>query len=355
MKFSVGYQLPDEHDSISQIVADYHEQISDVYFALPGAASGRMPLGLVEGVEPEVLRAVQEEELLAMKALGVKLTLLYNANCYGDAAISADFAREIEQTVSALKTRLDLDTVTTTSPFVAHIIKSRGLPVEVRASVNMRIGTLQALEQLSATFDSYYLQRDFNRDLERVGAASRWCRERGKGLHLLANSGCLRFCAFQTYHDNLVAHEAGVSARDNLRQKYPSPCWQYLEDLGEAAAAAIILQATWIRPDDIHHYEGLVDEMKLATRLQANPRRVISAYCRGRFRGNLFDLTEPSYAGLFRNKLLDATRIPADWFEQTTQCDKQCQPCRYCQDVARQALISFADLERSLRSWHQAT
>ena len=41
MKYSIGYQLPDEYDSTSELVQDYHEHISSVYFSAPGHASAR--------------------------------------------------------------------------------------------------------------------------------------------------------------------------------------------------------------------------------------------------------------------------------------------------------------------------
>ena len=35
-----------------------------------------------------------------------------------------------------------------------------------------------------------------------------WCRANGKKLCILANSGCLGNCPWQTYHDNLIAFPA---------------------------------------------------------------------------------------------------------------------------------------------------
>jgi collagenase-like PrtC family protease len=189
--------------------------------------------------------------------------------------------------------------------------------------------------------DGYYMQREFNRDSERIEQIKAWCDENGKGLHMLANSGCLKDCSFQSFHDNLVAHEAGLRQRQNTLRRYPAYCWEYLT---EPAHWVAILQNTWIRPEDIHHYDQWFTMAKLATRMHANPRKVVSAYARGRFSGNLLDLMEPGYGPLFAGMVFDNTRFPADWYERTTQCDKQCQRCGYCQTVLERVLIKVEDL-----------
>ena len=44
---------------------------------------------------------------------------------------------------------------------------------------------------------------------------------------MLANSGCLNFCAAQIFHDNLVAHESEVSETVNVCDRTPAVCWLY--------------------------------------------------------------------------------------------------------------------------------
>ena len=73
-----------------------------------------------------------------------------NANCYGEKASSAEFAKHITCLVTKLKAKLDIDSVTTTSPFVAEVIKREfGDSISIRSSVNMKIGSVKAMEQLS--------------------------------------------------------------------------------------------------------------------------------------------------------------------------------------------------------------
>ncbi|MBQ8610978.1 MAG: hypothetical protein IJ412_04630 [Oscillospiraceae bacterium] len=337
MKFSIGYQLPDELDSTLDICRDHAAAVSEVYFPWGNEPSGRSALcGADEKGEVE---SFQLAELKEIRALGIRLALLLNANCYGEQAVSQKTRDRILSAADKLKRELDIGSVTTASPFLAYILKQEfGADIAVRASVNMRVGTVDAMEQLAECFDGYYMQREKNRDFAAIRTLKQWCDGRNKTLHLLVNSGCMRYCAFQTFHDNMVAHESGIVEQKNMPLRFPSPCWDYLSGLPQKKAAENYLHSTWIRPEDIVHYEPYFAEAKLATRMHQRPRMVVAAYARGRFTGNMMDLTEPSYSTLFRGKILDNTLFPKDWFEKTSQCDKNCAACGYCACVAEAVL-----------------
>ncbi len=278
-----------------------------------------------------------EEDLAEIAGQGVKLDLLLNASCYGARAASQELANTVLSIVAHLSDSVGLSVVTTMSPVLAETVKREFPGLDVRASVNMRLGTVKALEYVADRFDSYYVQREYNRDLERLAELKEWADAHGKRLCLLANSGCLSFCSVQTFHDNLVSHEKEVSVMVNVRADSPAQCWSYYR---EPAHWVSFLQNPWIRPEDLHHYEGLFPVVKLATRMHARPRLVIDAYVRGRFRGNLPDLFEPGHGPLFAPYIIDNTRFPEDWFVRTTQCDKRCHRCGYCAAVLAQVLVA---------------
>ena len=335
MKFSIGYQLTSVEDPpFSDIAADFGDCVCEVYFAAPGMPSGRSPL-------PDDPASIEryEHDMARLKAMGIKLNLLVNANCFGHLAMS----RTLERCLGAELDNLDriaggIDSVTTTSPAAAEIIKRLRPGLHVRASVNMRIGSVQAMQYLGDTFDGYYLQRDYNRDLEHIDRMKSWTFLHGKTLHLLANSGCLRFCPAQTFHDNLVAHERDVGAEDNIPDFMPYACWRLMKDRENWAA---ILQATWIRPEDLHHYEQFFDVAKLATRLHDRPWVVVKAYAAGKYEGNLPDLLEPGFARALAPYVIDNSRFPADWFERTTRCVGRCETCDYCKTVLDRVLVKL--------------
>jgi len=163
-----------------------------------------------------------------------------------------------------------------------------------------------------------------------------WCQSNGKGLLMLANSGCLRFCPGQTFHDNMVAHDAEIDETVNIEGWTPHVCWNVYQDRARWPA---ILQATWVRPEDLHHYEGLVDVVKLATRMHSHPRMVLHAYANRQHEGNLLDLFEPGFGPIFAPYIIDNRRFPGDWFEHISTCDGRCDRCQYCQRVFERVLV----------------
>lgn len=351
MKYCIGYQLPDELDSTYELCRDYREHIRCVYFSWGSEPSGRFPLWDQADADRESLEEIQLAELKEIHRLGIELNLLLNANCYGVGAVSAQLQRHVIKLVSFLKEEAGISRVTTTSPFLAETLKKEfGATLHIVASVNMRVGSIASMEQLSSWFDGFYLKKECNRKFDQIEQLSGWCKDHGKTLHLLANSGCLTDCAFQTFHDNLIAHQGRFSLEreeKEMKQKeestgqapgFPAPCHKYLYGLDKRDAGMKFLQSNWIPPQAISFYEPYFSEMKLATRMHARPRMVLAAYCRQRFTGNLLDLTEPSYSGLLKGMVLDSTCLPSEWFQTVSSCQKECYKCDYCRNTAKQIM-----------------
>ena len=342
MKFTIGYQLPDEYDSTLEICRDYRDSISGVYFSYGSEPSGRLPLYAENDADADKIKEYQLYELREISRLGIPLTLLLNAACYGEGGASKNLKSHVVNLVGFLREELGICAVTTASPFIAESLKEQfGDTLYLCASVNMRIDNISTMRQLSAYFDGYYLRKEVNRDLAKIRLLSSWCRDNGKGLHLLANSGCLGFCGFQSFHDNLVAHQKSLPGADDCPARYPAPCHEYLASLPENEALATIMQSTFIRPEDVWRYGEWFSEMKLATRMHSSPRMVVAAYARGRFVGNLTDLTEPSYSTLFKGTVLDNTLLEAEWFDRVLKCEKNCHNCNYCKETAERIKVKM--------------
>lgn len=335
MYFSLGYWHQLGGDSFSSVVLDYPE-IGEVYFPWPEEPSGRPVLGFGEDDDKETIFEILKEELTAVKRAGRLLDLLLNANCYGEKAASSALREHISgimQTLDSWGCRPDI--VTTASPFIAHLFKRFYPEVEVRASVNMRLMTLQAMQYLAPWFDSFYIGRDVQRNLDNVRRMSAWARENGKKIGILANSGCLRNCPWQTFHDNLVSHSCKMSKFQRYPGFNPHLCWTMYakeENLPE------ILKCTWIRPEDLPLYEPYVDFVKLATRQHLRPRLVADAYTSRSYKGNLLELFEPGFAPAFAGFgiAIDNSLFPADWAQKSGSCARECTGCGYCENVFKQ-------------------
>ena len=233
-------------------------------------------------------------------------------------------------------------TVKKCSPAIAHTVKKNFPDIEVRASVNMRIGTIKGMEYLIDLFDSFHMQRDYNRDLEHIKYLRSWADKKNKKLIMLANSGCFRFCSGQVFHDNLVAHEAETCEMKNMDDFNPYVCWRALKKRDNWH---MLLENTWVRPEDLHNYEGLFDVVKLATRMHALPGLVIGAYVRGYHYGNLLDLCEPGFGHALAPYIIENSLFPDDWFDRTSKCSKNCNECGYCRKVLNTILLNTEDVE----------
>ena len=110
MKIAVGYQEPENRELFSRIVDDYRDHICEVYFALPGSPSGRADYARSNSIDR------LEDELTAIRQMGIKLDLLFNANCYGEKAQARSFFSEVGETVDYVARNFYLSSVTTTSP-----------------------------------------------------------------------------------------------------------------------------------------------------------------------------------------------------------------------------------------------
>ena len=335
----VGYSMTGEGQmTFDEIVSRYRESIGEVYFSFTGVPSGRSPLGSESGYTDYDTTERLIYEVGNIAGMGVKLDLLFNAACDGDDALSIAHERQVVSVLEYLSYKgCAPSVVTTASPVTAEIVHRFDSAIEVCASVNMRIATVKGIQYVEHLFDSFCICRDINRDIEALSAVSEYLHKNGKGISLLANSGCLRNCSMQSFHDNAVAHEAGIMTKANLPWAGASGCRAFFAKPENRAA---FLQNTWIRPEDVHNYVGLVDSLKLATRMHALPAMVIDAYARESYSGNLADLFEPGHGPSFAPYVIDNDRFPEDWFVRTTSCSKQCHKCGYCEDVKNRVFVN---------------
>lgn len=307
MKFSVGYQMTGD-GAFPDAIVEKRSQISEVYFSWGSYANGRNSQLLQKELTPWEAQRRQENDIAKISQAGIPLNLLFNAMCYGKDSQSRAFFAGIGETVDYLQQRYLLRSVTTTSLLIARFLKENFADLDIRASVNMGIGTTEGMDYVSEYYDSFYLCRELNRDFNAIRALKKWCDDHGKTLYALANSGCLNHCSAHALHDNLVAHEAEISQMDN-GYAFEGICGKYLKK--PEHHRALIESTSYIRPEDIHLYEGLFPAMKLATRVNANPVRVLRAYTEGRYSGSTLELLEPNHTSLLYPYLLDNSRLTA--------------------------------------------
>jgi len=214
MKFAVGYQLLKSDDFMKDIIT-YKDKIHEVYFSWGDFPNGRNSQRSKSGFTSMEAQTKQIADLKLLADHDIKLNLLFNANCYGKDSQSKAFFNKVGETIDYIVTHFGLQSVTTTSLLIAKFIKNNFEKIDVRASVNMGIGTIEGMDYVFDYFDSFYMKRELNRDFDAIRKLKRWCDANGKTLFALANSGCFNHCSAHTFHDNLVSHESEISKMDN--------------------------------------------------------------------------------------------------------------------------------------------
>lgn len=337
MKFMVGYQLV-PNGILIDCMLRHCGLIHEVYFAWGDLPNGRgLQAEATDGIsfEDQTRQLIELEEL---SQAGIGLNLLLNGNCYGGQSLARSFYNKLGDTVDFLSRKINLRSVTTTSPVIARFVRENFPALRRRASINMEIGSIQGMDYLAEYFDGYYMQRELNRNLPAIKQLKQWCDANGKELYLLANSGCLNHCSAHNFHDNLVAHEHEIMAMDNAFT-FRGICHDYLRRPGKQLS--IVRDTNYVRPEDLRLYEPYFTAVKLATRINRNPVAVIEAYVRRNYSGNLPDLLEPNHAESFYPWILENSRFPADFAKTVMNCRKNCETCTFCKDVFEQIKIKL--------------
>ena len=328
-KLSIGYHAGN-YDGLdcswSRGVSSYRGFVSEIFFPLPGMVSGVRQSDFAN--RDNASRFYRD--LSRLRAMDVDGVLLLDASCYGGDVVTEPFFRLIERGVQTVKESIHLKAVVTMTPPLAEFLKKAFPKLEIRASVNERIGLVNQMEYAGRCYDGFYLRSDLSRDIRLVEKARKWCEAHEKSLHLVANSGCLYECPFLLEHLNTMGHQAEIAVGGSA---WSGRAMQCREALVEAANRVQILQGGWIRPEDLGRMEGFFDTIALLSNDIPQALKVLKAYTEGRWDGDLLELLEPCHAGLAGLPPLKNNAFPTDWFEKTSTCHHVCDGCGYCAEI----------------------
>ena len=121
MLFSVGYRVRADESFVEEIISR-KDSIHEVYCSWGAFPSGRNDQTRSEGLTPWEAQAKQLADLEKIAGAGIKLNLLFNANCYGHLAQSRALFNQVGETLDFAK-KFNLTSVTTTSPLIGKFIK----------------------------------------------------------------------------------------------------------------------------------------------------------------------------------------------------------------------------------------
>ncbi len=377
MKLSVAANY--ELDLVTQL-AEF--PVAEVY--------GKFPADAVGGGRPSYMGTpLTRNDLAAYVSLlgrhDIAFNYLLNSSCLGNREWSRRWQRKLMRLLETLGA-MGIRRLTVATPYLLERIKAAFPEFYVKVGIYAQIDTPRRarfwrdLGADALTLESFSINRDF--------AALRAIREAVDGeLQLIANHPCLPNCAMQPYHQNGFAHSSDGSRGLFLDYCFMSCTLKRLED------PSMLIKAGWIRPEDLGFYEALgFEHFKLLERgiPSAELLKRVKAYSQRRFSGNLAELIlpygfkqppakpklwllryflrpgqvnplklKPLYAmmksqgllfALDRNPFhIDAAKIPADFvqgFEQRCCARLACAECRYCEDIAKEAVTIDAAFQR---------
>ena len=331
-KISVGYN---GKPGFAEVIAKYKEHVADIYFVAPFMPSGRGS----PGDAGEQVYTLRLHELLkfAMNE-GIRMNILFNALCLGEGYGSPIIGQALAETMQFYIQTYNIASATVVSVIDGELIKKRFPRINVHASVNMFIRNPHQALEVAHIADTIVLDRNVNRDLNLIREIK---EQSGKHIRLLVNEACVPECMNRVQHFNRISHQAGDP------EPFYLPCVQrYHND------PAVLFKSPIVRPEDVHHYEGLVDSIKIASRASDTEKieTMLRAYSTGTFDGNLFEIVESGGLDTFiaewreihkadtvGDPYLDNSVVPDDFHEHVTTCDRYCHKCNYCNEIAKKA------------------
>ncbi len=342
MKLSVPF-IPDE--GYARFLTRHASSLSSIYFPLPSGpvTDARVRIGEDLAAETRDLCAT----LSLLKAIDKYVlmnTRFMPPNVYTNNTLLSGILNDIER----LDKNIGIKGIVLSDMYLLRALDQTGHAIVPRLELVPGINTMQ--DSPGKLFSFFELlafsrfkkparivpDRALNRNPEKLSVLSKAAKNYDPDIRieLLANEGCIYQCPFKLSHDaHISLSNTGFARETTFQMNQNLGCQAYFNFRPHA-----FLKSPFIRPEDIHHYQGIADGIKLCGRTRGVKflKRCISAYISGCFDGNLLDLMDTPEI-LARQWHIDNTRIGTQFFTHLTSCTKMCKPCKICSKIFNQA------------------
>lgn len=375
MKLSVPFNgEPDLLERINK------EKVVEVY--------GKLTRDLIGGGRPSCANPfVSRRRLISSvgqaHSYGIKFNYLFNATCIGNLEWTNSWQKKIRAHLDWLD-KIGVDGITVAVPYLAEIIKKIYPNFELSVSSLARVDSVSRAkhwEDLGAdeiTLFDVAVNRNF--PLLRAIRKNVKCR-----LRIIANQDEILHCASYSHHVNASAH----ASESNSTNFYIEYCRIGCR-LKKIFNPIYFIRETWIRPEDAHYYkEAGIDRLKLVDRSMVTGAiaRIVDAYTKGSYKGNLLDLMAHPSENLLLNqssyinkikyffkplyinpfKLYKARNLASDldvFIDNqklegfikpflTESCElRSCESCGYCEEIAEKTVRINSALREKIYSSH---
>lgn len=302
--------------------------IREIYLNAPQSITGSGRVGNVTTLDEfaETVKVIREAN--------IRVDITMNSTCDGGDWYEKETLERQIGFIRDMHEQQGVEAVTLANPFLIEHARKACPDLEISASVLADIDCFSRAEAFAlAGATTMTADTSLNRNLKLL----RQIHEKlGVKLKLMVNEGCLDKCPFRKFHMNLISHKSQEERDEG--NAFSFACGDIIgRDAGQ------IFKSNWIRPEDLRRYDGITRFFKIVGRdmMPSKVLRCTAAYMDESYDGNLFDLLCSSigYFGIeFRahidNKALDKT----NFFKRTSTCNRQCQRCTYCADLADELL-----------------
>ena len=292
MKYSLGWNFDPE---IIEFLAtnDKKHQIESVFAKLKEDIIGG---GRASNVLPSLTNKELKKSIELCNVNGIHFNYLLNPMCLGNRELNPTDHRKILHFIDKL-CDMGVYSVTVNSPYLCELIKKKFPELKVTIGLYAYIYSLQHVkywESLGA--DELTLHHRVNRNFDELRRMLEYTKSGDMKLRVIANNVCLHDCPYQINHGCGQAHASQEKDRDKcIYLDYNLLKCNY----AKISTPSALIASEWIRPEDIHYYSQICDEVgnnnfsvKLLERTKTTDflKRVITAYLDERFDGNLIDI-----------------------------------------------------------------
>lgn len=324
-------------NKILSLVNDkYLDYIEEIYMPVPNEiiASARP----YEANEASVYADLLESQIKLAKDKGLKVTFVANKQFIDykslrkTSVLLCDFLKK-------MKEKYDIDKVIISNLYILRqygtYIKSLGIEIEL--SVLMGIRSVESFEQIMSVVPfatSICLSDAFVHDID----AMRYIKKMYPDMQikLIPNHGCFVNCASEHQHHNYCASTMEAENGNSLTYSSNSElnianglCATCGDKFGHDR---LLNNVSFIRPNDAHLYDGVVDLFKISGRTHPaeNIIRTVEAYIDESYSGSLSDLLDISI-GVEPGVIND--ELPNEIGARRSNCNHKCYKCHYCEMI----------------------
>ena len=347
------------------------------------ALFGKLPFDIVGGarpgfVLPQVDRNDVKEYIQACHQRGLEFSYLLNAPCLGNLQYSRKGYRQLIDLLGWID-QSGADSVTVGVPYLIDLVKKRFPRLKVKVSTTARVNTVRkALQYEEMGVEEIIIDEHINREFKTLEAIRKAVK---CNLELIVNNICLWQCPYNYEHVNHDGHASREGEEEQYCYlQYPGYLCLYRKLMDPVE----LLKSPWIRPEDIHHYEGLgYDHFKITERFKRTPLLLehVKAYEDRRYDGNLLDLftlprkgaftplhleyfIKPEHVNIMKvselgkvfdlevRELIQIDNRRLDGFIEhfkNKDCNQtSCSQCRYCENLfGRVAVVNSQEVKRA--------